>query len=178
LLRQGRCVDSAMVLVAIERQFKDLICLENRWAGTYYVEKAIVLRIEGQLLESEEILRGILNRGPDHPTTVKFNALDILAALLTEIGRQEEAATLGEKLFFECVEMYGIAHKFTIWSCGKLGTCYTKLGRYDDAIYLYQQTIERLALIQGSETDFCNAYTQELNNWILWVKRGEERQRS
>jgi hypothetical protein len=178
LLRQGRSGDSAAVLVAIGRQFKDFICLENPWAGTYYGQKAMVLRVEGQLVESEEILRGILGFVPDHPTIAKFNALDSLADLLTETGRLEEAATWREKLFFEYVEMCGIAHKFTFWSCEKLGTCYTKLGRYDDTIHLFQQTIERLALIQGSEADFCNAYTQELNNWILWVEKRKERQRS
>jgi hypothetical protein len=81
---------------------------------------------------------------------------------------------LREKLFFGDVEKYGIVHKFTIEMCEELGQCYTEPGRYDDAIYLFQQTIERLALIQYSDPDCPNAYTEELSNWILRLeKRGE-----
>jgi tetratricopeptide (TPR) repeat protein len=171
LRRQGRYGDSAAVLVATERRFKDLICLENPSGRVYYRQKAKVLKIEGQLLESKEILRGILNHAPDHPTMDKINALASLANILAETGRQEEAATLREKKFFDDVEKYGIAYKLTIESFEELGQCYIELGWYDDAIYLFQQTIEKLALIQGSETDFCNAYTWELRDWILRVEK-------
>jgi hypothetical protein len=44
LRRQGRCGDSAAVLVAIERRFKNLICLENPSGRVYYRQKAKVLR--------------------------------------------------------------------------------------------------------------------------------------
>ena len=171
LRRQGRYGDSAAILVATERRFKDLICLENPSGRVYYRQKAKILRIEGQLLESEEILRGILNHVPDHPTMDKTNALISLAKILAETGRQEEETTLREKIFFDDVEKYGIAHKFTTESCEDVGQCYTELGRYDDAIYLLQQTIEKLTLIQGGETEFRNAYTEELSNWILWVEK-------
>jgi hypothetical protein len=175
LLRQGKCGDSAAVLVATERYFKDVICLENSSGRTYYRQKAKLLRIEGQLLESEEIFRAILNHVPDHPTVGKTNAMYHLACLLTETGRQEEAATLWEKMFFEDVEFLGFANKDTILSCEHLGRFYTKFGRHDDAIHLFQQTIERLALIQGSDPDFRNAYIEELSDLILWVekRRGE-----
>jgi len=145
------------------------------FGGINYRQKAKILKLEGQLLESEEILRGILSHVPDHPTMDKTNALASLANILAETGRHEEEATLREKNFFDDVEKYGIAHKFAIESCEELGQCYTELERYDDAIYLFQQTIEKLALIQGSETDFRNAYAEELSNWILWVEkmRGE-----
>jgi hypothetical protein len=103
LRRQGRSGDSAAVLVAIERQFKDLICLENHSGRIYYRQKAKILRLEGQLLESEEILRGILNHVPDHPTMDKTNALLSLANILAGTGRREEEATLREKSFFDDV---------------------------------------------------------------------------
>jgi hypothetical protein len=171
LRRQGRYGDSAAVLVATERRFKDLICFKNASGRIYYRQKANLLRVEGQLLESEEILRGILNHVPDHSTMDKSNALAYLADLLTETGRQEEAAILSEKIFFDDAEKYRIAHKYTIRSCKELGHDYTELGRYDDAIYLFRQTIEKLALIQGDGTEFRNAYTEELSNWILWVEK-------
>jgi hypothetical protein len=44
------------------------------------------LRIEGQLLESEEILQGILNHLPHYLTVGKINALHNLAELLKEQG--------------------------------------------------------------------------------------------
>ncbi|KAN0106744.1 TPR-like protein [Hyaloscypha variabilis] len=174
LLGQGKYGDSAAVLVATERYFKDLICLENSSGRLYYKQKAKLLRAEGRLLESEKIFRDILNHGPDNPTVGRNNALYHLASLLTETGLQEEAAALWEKLFFEQVEFKGIAHNTSIADCECLGHFYTKFGRYDDAIHLFQQTIEKLVLIQGNDPDFCNEYIEELSDWILWV---EERRR-
>jgi tetratricopeptide (TPR) repeat protein len=100
--------------------------------------------------------------------------MEKLADILTRTGRELEAETLLEKAFFMIVEMHGIEHKFSKWDCEKLGFCYARQGRYDDAIFLFEQTIEKLTLSNLGDPDFRNEYIDELQDWIIKVEGMKE----
>jgi tetratricopeptide (TPR) repeat protein len=169
-----RYEDSTTVWNTAERWFKDSMGLESPLYWEYLGEKAQILGLEGQLLESEAILRTILTHTPGHPDLDIINATYRLANLLQDTGRVEEAVPLWEKIFLEDTEIYGIAHKYTISECGDLGFCYAELGRYDDAVRHFQQTIEILHLIEDGDPASRDAYTQDLRGWISEVEEMKE----
>jgi tetratricopeptide (TPR) repeat protein len=177
LNRQQRYEDSTTVLNAAERRFKDLMRSEGSFYQWYSGEKAEMLGFEGQLFESEAILRTILAHPPRHPNLDIMNAMRQLADLLQGTGRDEEAVPLRERAFLDYIELYGVAHKYTIWDCETLGFCYAKLGRYDDAVHHFQQTIEILALTEDGDPASRDEYTQELHGWISEVEKMRRRQR-
>jgi hypothetical protein len=97
-----------------------------------------------------------------------------LADTLMRTGREPEEVTLREKVFFTGVEMHGIEHRFSKLDCYELGFCYTRQGRYDDAILLFKQTVEKVALSNLGGPDFRHEYIDRLQDWIIWVEKKEE----
>jgi hypothetical protein len=76
---------------------------------------------------------------------------------------------MGKVLLFSN-QTYGIEHRYSRYDCGRLGFCYAELGRYDDAIHLFQDMVGKLALIQGGDCGKRNAYAAELRGWIEEIK--------
>jgi tetratricopeptide (TPR) repeat protein len=175
LRRQGRYGDSAAVLVATERRFKDLICFKNASGRIYYRQKANLLRVEGQLLESEEILRGILNHVPDHSTMDKSNALAYLVDLSTETGRQEEAArryssTMRKNTGLRTSIQLGAARNWgmTIQSLAGTTTPYISFGK----------RLRSWLSFKAMGLNFAMHIQRNLVIGYCGLKRGEGRQRS
>jgi tetratricopeptide (TPR) repeat protein len=172
--KQGKYGEVKAVLGAMERRFGDVISSGSSPGWLYLQEKAQLLRIEGNQVESEKILRSLLERPPDYYAVDICNVLLDLAELLTENDRQEEAATSWEKRLSIFRKRYGIEHRLTISACEDLGFCYADLERYDDAIGLFQQTIEELALIQDGDPQCRDSYIEQLRDRILFVEETRE----
>jgi tetratricopeptide (TPR) repeat protein len=174
LNNQGRYRDGINVLNCAAERFKHFTRVENHLCSFHFCEKARALRFEGCLFESEEILRAILRHAPDHKSNGIMITMEELADILMRTGRELEAVILQEKSFFAGVEMYGIKHSYSKSDCWQLGFTYTRLGRYDDAILLFKQTIKKVALSNQSGPDFPDEYIEELQGWIVEVEEIKE----
>jgi tetratricopeptide (TPR) repeat protein len=170
LRKQGRYDDSGSVLDIAEGQFRHMLQIENSWCWQFYYQKASLLEAKGQLLESEEILRAILRQAPSHPDWDIMHSMILLGNLLRQTGRRTEEATWKQNTFLMKIEMYGIDYKYFRWGCKDLGFCYADLGRYDDAVYHFHQTIEKLALCQGGDSDDRASYIEKIREWIYEVE--------
>jgi tetratricopeptide (TPR) repeat protein len=90
-------------------------------------------------------------------------------------SRRADALPRMEKLLLLSNQTYGIEHRYSRYDCGQLGFYYAELGQYDDAIHLFKEMVEKLALIQGGDCGKRNAYAAELRGWILEVTIKEMR---
>jgi tetratricopeptide (TPR) repeat protein len=171
---QGRFADGRSVLNCAAECFNDFIRIESPSCFLYFHEKARALRSEGCLFESEEILRALLRHAPNHGRHNTMLGMTELAYILMRTGREPEAGTLLEKVFSTDIEIRGIEHRFSKWGCQQLGFCYARQGRYDDAIFLFEQTIEKLTLSNLGDPDFRNEYIDELRDWIIEVEGVKE----
>lgn len=174
LREQRKYEDSAKVLEVAEQCLKDSLRIESTHCWDYYDEKARVLAVNGQVLESEKLLRAIQSYAYDYPDQHTMNSMIQLAGLLEETGRGSEAVILREKVFLMRIEMHGIEHKFSREDCEELGFCYADLGQYDKAVHHFQQIIERLALCQSGDPDFRAEYVAQIHDWICDVEEMRE----
>jgi hypothetical protein len=171
---QRRHTDARSVLNCVAECFKDFIRIERPLCRFYFYEKARALRSEGCLFESEEILRAILRHAADHRSNTTMLVMQELVYTLMGNGRESEAVTLLEKIFFMSVEIHGIEHKTSRWFCQELGFCYARQGRYDDVILLFKQTVEKVALSNPSDPDFREEYINNLQDRIIMVEEMKE----
>ncbi|KAH8765260.1 hypothetical protein F5882DRAFT_383150 [Hyaloscypha sp. PMI_1271] len=176
LSSQGRFDESESVLCLAEGQFAHMLLIENPICWYFYEEKAKVLGAKGHLLESEELLRAISRQAPSHPDWDIMNSMELLAGLLRQTGRRTEEAKWRQNIFLMGIELYGIDHKHSRCDCEALGFCYADLGRYDDAVHHFHQTIEKLILCQGGSSGDRASYIEEIREWICEVeeRRKEE----
>lgn len=170
LNKQGRYADGRNVLDCAAERFKNIIQIESPSCTYYFYQRATALRLEGYLSESEEILRAVLRHTPDHSNYNRTVLMGELADILMRTGGEAEAVTLREKAFLAEVETFGLEHKYSRWSCRELGFCYTRLGRYDDAIKLFKQTIEKVALGTFADDEDRDWYTKQLQSWTIKVE--------
>jgi len=73
--------------------------------------------------------------------------------------------------------LYGVGNKYTRSHCENLGFFYANQGLYKKALVHFQQMIEKLALSQKYDLDFCsfrNEYIEEICGWILKVVQIKE----
>jgi len=171
LTRQRRYEDNKSALNTTEIWFKDLIRVDSPSCWHYFRQKVLVLKSEGRLLESEEILRAVLKHTPDYSDYETMLTMKHLADLLEETGQQAERTTLREKVFVMREKIYGIQSQYSRWDCWKLGLCYAEQGRYEEATVHFQQTIEKLAICNDGDLDSRVAYIEELRGWISELER-------
>jgi hypothetical protein len=174
LRMQGRYDDSGSVLYIAEGQFRHMLQIENPWCWQFYLKKASLLKAKGQLLESEELLRAILRQAPSHPDWEILNTMNILVNLLRQTGQRTEEAKWRQNIFLMGIELYGIDNDYSRRDCEQLGFCYANLGRYDDAVHHFQQTIEKLALRQDGDSDGRASYIEKIRRWICEVEEMRE----
>jgi tetratricopeptide (TPR) repeat protein len=175
LSQQRRYKDSECVFNTIERWFKDMIREDFPSCREFFCEKARVLKSEGRLIDSEEILRAILRHAPDDGNNSTLCAMEELADVLEKTGQQGEGMSLREKIFIKAIEVYGIQHSYSRRDCEQLGFCYAKQGRYEDAILHFQQITEKLALSNECDLDSRNAYIEDIRGWIFEVEKMREK---
>ena len=119
-----------------------------------HVQLARSIAAQGQYQESEDMLRTVLKQqsiilGESHPYTLSTTWG--LAMLFEEMDYLEEATILYEKSFWGDLDLYEPDGRNTISSCDYLGWCYEKQGRYDDAMKLYRQLVERIQAVKGND---------------------------
>jgi tetratricopeptide (TPR) repeat protein len=175
LTLQRRYEDSKSVLNAGERCFKDLLRVENPLSWEFFYEKAMVLRYQGRLVESEQTLRAIVRHAPDYPDVHIHNAMEELADLLVKNGQEQEEVNLREKSLVMAVKLWGIEHIWSKHDCEDLGFCYAGQGRYNDAILHFQETIEKLTLTNGGDLVSRNEYIGQIQGWISEVEEMKEK---
>jgi hypothetical protein len=102
--------------------------------------------------------------------------MELLADLLRQTGRRTEEAKWRQNVFLMGIEICGIDNMYSRRACGDLGFCYADLGRYDDAVHHFHQTIEKLILCQGRSSGDRASYIEEIREWICEVeeRRKEE----
>jgi tetratricopeptide (TPR) repeat protein len=167
---QERYEDCAKVLQLIEGRFEELLDFSKRYCSLYYCQKAKVLEAKGQLAESEALLRAALvELDPASPSATNL-MLQLVDLLKKTAGRTADALPWREKLFLSSNRRFGIEHRYSRYDCKKLGFCYAELRRYDDAIHLFQDMVEKLALVQGGDFGERNAYAAELRGWIVSIE--------
>jgi hypothetical protein len=147
LNKQKRFGDSAKVLQMIEARFGKLLDFSKEYCAGYYSEKAKLLEAKGQLAESEALLRAALAKLPPASQSAA-NLMEQLACLLINTtDRKADALPWMEKVLLLSNQRYGVEHWYSRYCCKQLGSCYAQLGRYDDAIHLFQYMVAKLALI-------------------------------
>lgn len=87
LSQQQRYEDSECVFNTTERWFKDLIREDFPSCWGFFYEKARVLKSEGRLVESEEILRSVLRHAPDDTNNSTLCAMKELADVLQKASQ-------------------------------------------------------------------------------------------
>jgi tetratricopeptide (TPR) repeat protein len=120
---------------------------------------------QGRYRESEDIFRAVLKQqskllGESHPSTL-ITAWR-LAESLYAMDHIEEATIWYEKTLWGEVDVYGPDGSYTIASCGALRNCYEMQGRYDDAMELCQQLVERIQAVKGND----DPAIAKLQGWI------------
>jgi tetratricopeptide (TPR) repeat protein len=174
LNQQRRYEDCKTLLQTTNGYFMDLIRVEKPSCWEYFHQKARVLKYEGRLRESEEILRAILKHAPNYPDfTITLTMME-LAEVLMESGQEEEVITWWESIFSMTVKLFGIEHRISRYRSMKLGFSYADRGRFDDAILHFQQDMEKLAPSDLDDPGSRDDYIQDLHCWIdevVWMKR-------
>jgi tetratricopeptide (TPR) repeat protein len=161
---------------AVER-FEVSLSPEHPSILNTHVHIARSIAARGKYLESEDIYRTVWKQqskllGESHPQAL-FTAWG-LAISLENMERLEEATIWYEKSFWGDLGVYGPDGNDTIRSCYWLGRSYEMQGRYDDAMKLYRQLVERIQAVKGND----HPAIAEVKGWIERVQsrplEGEE----
>ncbi len=159
-----------MMLQMIERRFGNLLDFGKEYCVLYYCEKAKVLEAKGQLTESEALLRAALVELPPASSSAAEVMQQLGNLLIDTAGRTADALPLLGRVFLFSNQRYGVEHRFSRYDCEELGFSYAEQGRYDNAIHLFQDMVEKLALIHGGDYGKRNALAAELRSWIVSVE--------
>jgi tetratricopeptide (TPR) repeat protein len=174
---QERYGESSKILDFAEEQFKDLVKPGSFNGSEFCCRKADSLYAKGDLLGCEELLRTSLKHTPCSISWGSVNSMEKLAELLEHTGRRIEALSWRERIFLMEIQMCGVQHRWSREGCETLGFCYANLGRFDDAVYHFRQTIEKLSLDQEVSPESRSAYAGTLHGWIRKVEDMEGKQR-
>jgi tetratricopeptide (TPR) repeat protein len=172
--RYGEC---SKILDFAEEQFKDLVKPGSFYGNSFCRRKAESLYAKGDLLGCEELLRTSLKHTPSSIGWNSVKSMIKLAELLENTGRGIEALSWRERIFLMEIQLCGVEHRWSKGGCETLGFCYANLGRYDDAVYHFRQTIEKLSLDQDVSPESRSAYAGTLHEWIREVEEMEGKQR-
>jgi len=170
LNNQKRFEDSAKVLQVIEARFGKLLDFSKVYCAGYYGEKAKLLEAKGQLAESEALLQAALAKLPPASASATNLMQQLVHLLKRTAGRTADALSWMEKMLLLSNQRHGMEHVYSRYCCEQLGFSYAKLGRYDDAIHLFKEMVEKLALIQGGDFGERNAYAAKVRGWILYYR--------
>jgi tetratricopeptide (TPR) repeat protein len=119
---------------------------------TIFCYEAVIKYEMGQLRESEQLLLNTLREGSEKRNIslqLELHLISLMAWVLEDSGRLEEATRWSKKAFAINIEIYGLCNEQTMRSCIKLGLLYAKQKFYDKAVDSFQQTIENLAAGKG-----------------------------
>lgn len=115
-------------------------------------DSAHILALEGSLLESANIWRDLIAKDHEmgnrkHKHSYKFSYKWRLGQTLYALGAFEEASHWLEKALDGSISTYGIECPRSLMYCYKLGSCYQKLGKYREALELFQNTEWKIRMV-------------------------------
>jgi pentatricopeptide repeat protein len=145
---------------AIER-FKDTLGLEHRDIFHLRMDLASNMLQLGKLHEGEKLYRALISFS-DESQDGEMSCSDLshlydgLATVLKRTGRVEEAIHWYQKALEGLLTCYGANDILTRDNCWILASCYQDQGRYDDALKLYHQMIDKIRQ-SGEDPDGANA---------------------
>lgn len=166
---QGRYDESRDLSRLLQGNLEASLGAEHPLALEAQYAIAVSLRREGKFLESERLYRKVYSKrmkvlGESHPDT--WSTASSFAYLLYRMNNFEKAIFWYEKFFWQRLEIYGPGGDKTMNACCWLGDCYQKLGRYDDALRLYQQIAGKIRTANGEESPAL-AQVRGLIKWIM-----------
>jgi tetratricopeptide (TPR) repeat protein len=165
LCLQGLYKESEDVASHVIERFEGPLGPEHPFILRTRSQLARSLAQQGQYRQSGDIFRTVLKQqskllGESHPSTL-ITAWGV-AGNLYGMGHIEEATIWYEKILWGGVGVYGPDSEDTILSCDALRNCYEKQGRYDDAMKLCQQLVERIQAVKGND----HPAITKLQGWI------------
>jgi len=137
----------------------------------YHQIRATTYRLQRRFKKSEEILRGLLEH---HSASLSPNRSSCtmleLSRLLSETGRQHEAAAWLEKEYVLNLNTYGATHSYTTQACRRVGFSYTDQRRYNEARDFFADAIEKLQTNRGDFESRLEC-VQKINSWMSFVEQ-------
>jgi tetratricopeptide (TPR) repeat protein len=167
-----------MITNAIER-FRGTLGLRHRTIFLFQIDLAWTMLELGKLHEGEKLYRALISfstecRDGQWSSSNLSDLYQGLAKALMRTGRVEEAIPWHQKALEGQLTCYGANDALTQATCWSLGWCYEDQGRYDDALKLYHQMIDKIR--QSSEDlDGANA---EFESEILRIQERMEQSAS
>jgi tetratricopeptide (TPR) repeat protein len=119
----------------------------------------------GRYEDAVGLLQRVINetRKPEEkPTGDLLAIISDLGGHLQKAGRFAEAIPLQEECLRGFVEIYGLSERWTIDTIDQLGLCFERLGRYNDALGLYQESIDQIRNLEGGD----HPAVMEISNFI------------
>lgn len=109
-------------------------------------QRAWIMARMGNLIESEKLFRVLVSLYSREGRSIN-KALDVwggLAYVLWMTGQKDEAIAWYKKVFEFRLSRYGASHPDTADSYCSLGDIYEECGRYDEALKLYHEMIDKI----------------------------------
>lgn len=101
-----------------------------------------------------------------------FDRYSGLASVLEKSGKAEEAVIWYKKELQKDFNTYGANKRYTQNACFELGSCYEGLGRYDEALKLYQQMIDKIRQVGKDQYGELARFELEISSIQEWLEQG------
>ena len=166
----GRYEEAEALYNETARSFETTLGPEHSRTMQAFTNWAICLRKQGRLIESRSILEETLRlqlKVLDETDDDVLYTMNGLANCLYDLGTYHAATPYYELLHQEAVESWGPEHSRTIGFCARLGMCYERQDRHEDALELYHQARERVLRKAGEE----HPAVLEIDGWIEWNQK-------
>jgi tetratricopeptide (TPR) repeat protein len=171
LNRAGRYEESRTLLSSVAAFGGDIFSMERPESLNYYYEMARMLKLQGRFYESKDILEGLLrSQGITMTPNGRGVIMKFLAETLMLSGRAQEAALWYKEVYLLDTITYGFTHKFGMRSCKDLGYCYAQQKQYDQAIFHFEKTIEKVNLNTCEDPGLRSSCIGRVRRWIRRVE--------
>jgi serine/threonine protein kinase len=145
----------------------------RRAIGSAYRSLGLHERSEPQLRRAVELARARL--GPEHPETLR--AVDVLALLLSERSKYDEAESLHRQNLATCRRVLGAEHHDTLQSMNNLAWLLRERGQVEDAEKLFRESLETRRRVFGSEHPYTLKAAGQLAEQLWRTGKLEEAER-
>jgi tetratricopeptide (TPR) repeat protein len=172
LRSQRKFCEAQKILENARSRYKQFAKVGNHTWFAFYYEMAALKWNTGDLAVSEKFLLPIFpppRWTSSIPYWIKGNSTWLMAHVLEDSGRIEEAATWYEKLFYISIERHGIQSKQAISNCRDWGFCYAQLGFFGKAISVFEKVIQDIELGRGRGLEPSDQCLQWLRGYIARV---------
>jgi tetratricopeptide (TPR) repeat protein len=166
LRADGRYDESEKLLDFAHNSFPDVTRLRGTNTFEYHYERAVSYKLQKRFENSKKVLRGLLKyhlnyMSPHMSTRVMCGLADIL----TETGRQREAASWYKKEYRLSLKIYGLTHRYAMSCCKDVGFSYADQSRYNEGKLFFEEMIEMLDS-SSEEPNSRTSCIREINTWM------------